>query len=309
MIKKNKILVVGDVILDIFTYGKFLKKSPEANIPAIDNRESRFFSLGGAANVCSNIVSLGCETSLIHFQGYDKNSNKIKKFLKDKKINDLSVKVRGFDITTKERIFSNFSPILRIDNDTKYKLKLEHFNKLKFLIEKNIFKFDLIIISDYQKGVCINSVIKFLIKKSNKLKIPVFVDPNPMMLNLKMYSNAYCIKPNFNEAKNFYKKLQNNKKSLKKVALKLINKININKVIITRGDRGAFICSKKKSEFFQLSKKKIADVTGAGDTFIATLAVYFLKTKNLFSACKYANKASYISVSHRGTYSIDKKKL
>src|SRR5210317_1819585 len=115
---KKKILVFGDIILDIFTYGKFIKMSPEAPVPTIRTRNNSFFNLGGAANVCSNINSLGFKSSLMSFIGNDKNSLKIRNLLNNRKISNLCVMEKKFDITVKERIFNNFNPVIRLDNDT-----------------------------------------------------------------------------------------------------------------------------------------------------------------------------------------------
>lgn len=305
--KKKKILVYGDIILDIFTYGKFIKMSPEAPVPAIKTKYKSIFNLGGAANVCSNINSLGYESSLMSFVGNDENSLKIENLLKNKNIFNLSVREKNFDITVKERIFNNFKPVIRLDNDTEFNLKKIHLKKIKHKIKKNIKKFNLIIVSDYGKGACNPEVIKYLIKEANKIQIPVFVDPNPKMKNLKMYNNIFCLKPNFNEAKLFDKKLKDNFRSIVQTSKKISKKINVKNIIVTRGKKGALLFeANNKHKNFKVKAKKIFDVTGAGDTFISSLAVNFLKTNKIISACKFANTAASISVGYLGTYAVKK---
>ena len=307
---KKKILVFGDLILDIFTYGRFVKISPEANIPVLDTENKSFINLGGAGNVCANINSLGGESYLLSVFGSNNVSKKVNDILKKKGIINLSKRVHDFNISKKERIFNELQPLVRIDNDTKLKLQDFQIKQIIQIINKNIKKFDAIIISDYNKGVCKTKIIRHLIKNSNKLNIPVFVDPRSTMQNLKDYTNCFCIKPNFQEAKQFNKSLLNNTNSILYTAGKISEKVNSKYVIMTNGKKGAFLYKNKKEyKVLKVIPKKTFDVTGAGDTFIAALVIFYLIFQNITKACMKANLAASVAVNYLGTYAVKKKQL
>ena len=307
---KKKVLVFGDLIFDVFTYGKFIKVSPEANIPVIDTFDQSFINLGGAGNVCANINSLGGQSYLLSAYGDDEISKKLNKILKKKGIINLSKKISSFDVSKKDRIFNEFKPVVRIDNDTKFKLKKTHVKQIIQIINKNIKKFRAVIISDYNKGICKSKLIRHLIKKSNELSIPVFIDPRGSMKNLQDYKNCFCIKPNFKEARNFNKNLSNNSSSILNTAAKLSKKVNSKYVIITNGKQGAFFYRDKKDyDIFKVAAKKTFDVTGAGDTFISALTLFYLIYKNIKKACLKANYAASISISYLGTYAVKKNQI
>jgi D-beta-D-heptose 7-phosphate kinase/D-beta-D-heptose 1-phosphate adenosyltransferase len=181
---------------------------------------------------------------------------------------------------------------------------------IKKNIIKNINKFNCIIVSDYGKGTCSRQVIKFIIKISNRYKIPALIDPKKDCKNFKLYSNCYCLKPNFKEIKSVFPNIQNNEANIKKYLKLIKKKHNIKNVILTRSEKGSILLNESNKFYkFKSNTQKTIDVTGAGDTYIASLGFFLTLKKNILFACKMSNETSGITVGHIGTYSVSKKEL
>ena len=303
LFKKSKILIIGDAMLDKYFLGSTERISPEAPVPVL-KVESEILKPGGAANVASNISSLGQDTTLIANIGIDTNGKILKKLIGAQKINLISKNDKKIKTTTKSRFISQNQQLIRVDDETN--------DKINFLmpsnIESQVKKCDAVIFSDYKKGAQ-NNITK-LIKLANKFKKPVFIDPKGD--NFDCYKNSFCITPNRTEFENIVGKCSSNQDIVNK-SKKLITKLNLKSILITLGSEGMILVEKnlKPTKIEATSVNEVFDVTGAGDTVIATLCATYLssETKDLKFAAVVANIAAGEVIKKLGAQSISEKEL
>lgn len=303
LFKKSKILIIGDAMLDKYFLGSTERISPEAPVPVL-KVESEILKPGGAANVASNISSLGQDTTLIANIGVDTNGKILKKLIGAQKINLISKNDKNIKTTTKSRFISQNQQLIRVDDETN--------DKINFLmpsnIESQVKKCDALIFSDYKKGAQ-NNITK-LIKLANKFKKPVFIDPKGD--NFDCYKNSFCITPNRKEFENIVGKCSSNQDIVNK-SKKLITKLNLKSILITLGSEGMILVEKnlKPTKIEATSVNEVFDVTGAGDTVIATLCATYLssETKDLKFAAVVANIAAGEVIKKLGAQSISEKEL
>lgn len=298
-IEKLNVLVVGDLILDKYLFSDVERISPEAPVPValVNKVENR---LGGAANVAFNVKKVGANVTLFGLIGNDINSVEIKKMLQDNGIDFIGYSQEKYRTITKTRVVSKGNQMIRIDvEDKNIVLNREDLSAVKDLLKKKMQKFDIIIISDYQKGVVSQNLINFLLSLGKY----VCMDSKNSYSNLKKMK---FIKPNFSESKTIAKSLgdsfdyKNTDEDVEKMGKKLREKIGID-LLITRSEMGAsYICDKCYHDKTKVSQ--VIDVTGAGDTCISIFSILdylgFPKWKSL----DVMNDAAKITVSHFGTY-------
>jgi len=303
--KKSKILVIGDAMLDRYSFGSTNRISPEAPVPVL-KIEKEILKPGGAANVAVNISSLGQEANLIADIGIDTNGKILRKLIKSQKINLISKSDKNYKTTTKMRIISQNQQLMRIDDECSHERKSN--NNITAKIEKLIRNSDAVIFSDYNKGSLRN--ISQLIKISNKYKKPVFVDPKGDDFN--SYKNAFAITPNLKEFENIVGPCKDHQEIIKKAKI-LSAKLNINSILITLGSKGMILISKNKNpeHIKATSAKEVFDVTGAGDTVIAVLCSTYLSSKDndLYFAAVVANIAAGEVIKKFGAQSITNTEL
>ncbi|MEX2597413.1 MAG: PfkB family carbohydrate kinase [Salibacteraceae bacterium] len=271
---KLKILVIGDVILDAYYRGKVSRISPEAPVPVIDI-ESKEFRLGGAANVALNVKHLGAECIVCSVVGQDQPAQFLKEMLTENSI-DTSGLIESPQRHTsiKTRLVSGFSQLLRMDEETTTpidkKEEADLLNRIKSLI--NDYKPEAIIFEDYDKGVITKSLIDEVVLTAKSQSIPIAVDPKKD--HFLDYSGVQLFKPNFKELKeglNLHH-LTTSKSDLEKAFIALNGIMPIEKAFFTLSGDGVFITDGSLSSAFPAIKRNIADVSGAGDTVIATAA-------------------------------------
>ncbi len=305
----KKILVIGDLFLDIYSNYESYRNSPEVNVPVLINKKKKYF-IGGAGNVAANLSSFNEQAVIISFFSKNKEGKIINKILKKKKIKTFFLQNKNFSNITKERIINNEIQLARIDNEKKTFHTSLTIKTLDNYLKKNICFFKSIVISDYDKGFIDNDVMKIITLYSKKYHVPVFVDPKKS--NPRIYRGVNFISPNFKEFKSFYP----NSKYKEKIT-KIFKQTEINYLVVTNGSRGSFYINKnlKKINFkgFKIIER---DVSGAGDTFLASLVYSFLKTRNIDQSMNFANKMASevvklknISVPNKKSFLIEKKKL
>lgn len=305
----KKILVIGDLFLDIYSNYESYRNSPEVNVPVLINKKKEYF-IGGAGNVAANLSSFNERAVIISFFSNNKKGKMINKILKKKKIEPFFLTNKNFSNITKERIINNEIQLARIDNEKKTFHTSLTLKTLDSYLKKNISFFKSIVISDYDKGCINNDIMKIIAFYSKKNDIPVFVDPKKS--NPRIYRGVNFISPNFKEFKNFYPNL-NYKEKIKKI----FKQTDINYLVVTNGSRGSFYINRNlKKTNFKGFKIKERDVSGAGDTFLASLVYSFLKTRNLELSMNFANKMASevvklknISVPNKKNFLLEKKKL
>lgn len=309
--KNYKVLVVGDLILDRYIFGNTYRISPEAPVPIL-NVENVRNTLGGAANVALNCKAFGSEVNILSVIGNDLNSEILISLLKEFKIGYSEVITSNQrKTTTKTRILSSNHQLLRIDEEDLFEItekeQAQILNSVWFQIENN--KPDVIIFEDYDKGVLNEFLINSIINIAKENNIMTCVDPKQK--NFFFYKNVDIFKPNINEAINFIE--VNNKninlESLDTIYSQLNLKITPKNLVITLSENGIYYNDGSISEIIPAHKREIADVSGAGDTVISTLAMFYLNTRNIEISAKFANLAGGIVCETVGTSVINTQKL
>lgn len=293
-----KILVFGDIILDINLYGVSTRLAPEAPIPVINIKDTKYI-VGGAGNVANNLLSLGCDVMLCSVVGDDDNS-----FIVKERINNEYIFVeKNRKTPTKHRTYIGNTLHSRYDIETTNDIDIETQNIIYDTIEKNMHNFDCIIISDYMKGIVTYNLCHRLICLFNTHNKYIFVDPKDT--NHDKYKNCTFIKPNKNEAESITK-TQINVNNAEENTFLIKKLLQCNSVMITFGENGLCINDDKFYYLDTNNKKEILDVTGAGDTVLSSYVYKFLQTKNPLLSAEFANYCGQIKVSHIGVYSITK---
>jgi D-beta-D-heptose 7-phosphate kinase/D-beta-D-heptose 1-phosphate adenosyltransferase len=299
---KKKITVIGDVMIDWYLHGESSRISPEAPVPVVNFKESKF-QLGGAANVANNLKHLEIEPFLIGAIGNDHFGSLLKEHLKAEKIKFNLLSEKSFQTICKQRLMSSNQQLARIDYE-----KYFHGSKLTNIFNtfiKNIAKTDLIIVSDYGKGTIFNA--RKLIQSAKKLKKKILIDPKGK--DFTKYKGANLITPNKAEFENIMGKV-GSKRDLVNKAKKMLEHLNLESLIVTLGSQGMYVLTKSNKkiigDFINAYPQEVFDVSGAGDTTISALGAALSEGKDIFSAAEFANLAASISVSKLGTSTVSK---
>ncbi len=288
----RKILVIGDLMLDKYINGDVSRISPEAPVQVVNVKNEIYFP-GGAANVASNISTLKGKCFVAGFIGQDDSGKILINELNKRYIDTSCIKLWNSPTILKVRVFSG-QQLIRLDYEEKTKTNDELINEIKKIID-NI---DIIIISDYDKGT-INEPLINQLKLFNK---KIIIDPKPN--NIKYYNDLFLIKPNIKEAEEITGIKYKDEQSLNLIGNNLIKLTNSN-ILITLGKEGMILFEKQGDiTHFPTKAKEVYDVTGAGDTATAALAVSISNNSNLKEAVVFANHAAGIKVSKRGTANV-----
>lgn len=318
----SRILVVGDLLLDEFIWGSVERISPEAPVPIVWAKRRQFLP-GGAANVADNIHSLGADVTICGIRGADQNGTLLSNLLKKKSIKQNAVFVeRKRPTITKTRIVAQHQQVVRVDWEDVSPLDEKLIYKIISYIEKNINKFDAVIIEDYGKGVVNRTMLQHLIplvKKHNKI---VTVDPKEDHFDL--YSGATAITPNLKEAENaiYNLKIKDQANSLKinthkiayeeldNIGTELLKYLDLQALLVTLGDKGMRLFQKdKKPLHIDTVAQEVFDVTGAGDTVIAAFTLCLTAGASFLDAAYISNFAAGIVVGKVGTATVTRKEL
>ena len=303
-ILKYKIICIGDIILDRYISGKVVRMSPEAPVPIL-MMKNQTYEIGGAGNVVRNIASMGAKTTLICLSGNDHSSLIVKKLLKkDKNIKSFKINVPNFRTPIKTRFINKEEHLLRVD-DEENKFKL--INKYKALVverfKKEIKNHDLVVLSDYDKGLLDKDLIKKIIKISISHNKIIIADPKKT--DLSSYYGINILTPNQKEINDVAKKNLFDEKKLVKFAKDLIKKHNIKNLLITRSEKGMLLVSHNLVTKINANAKKVVDVTGAGDTVIATLSLMLTMGLSIEDSICISNYAAGLVIGKSGTARIN----
>ena len=299
---KKKITVIGDVMIDWYLHGESSRISPEAPVPVVNFKESKF-QLGGAANVANNLKHLEIEPFLIGAVGKDHFGSLLKEHLKVEKIKFNLLSEKSFQTICKQRLMSSNQQLARIDYEQYFQA-----GKLSNILNtftKNIAKTDLIIVSDYGKGTVSNA--RKLIQSTRKLKKKILIDPKGK--DFTKYKGANLITPNKSEFENIMGKV-GSKKDLENKAKKMLEHLDLESLIVTLGSEGMYVLTKSSKKiignFINAYPQEVFDVSGAGDTTISALGAALSEDNDIFSAAEFASLAASISVSKLGTSTVSK---
>lgn len=302
-------LVIGDVMIDYYSFGKASRISPEAPVPVV-NITHKELRLGGAANVAKNIRAMGARCILCSVIGDDDNANEFLKLIEKNQINpDALVKSESRKTSVKHRVLSGSQQLLRMDEEDLFPLSTEENNRLLQNIEEIIPKIDVIILQDYDKGVLTSANIPLIIEKAKKHGIPVAVDPK--MKNFLSYKGVNLFKPNLSEIETGLKIRINasDKNEVKNAVTMLKDQLDIENVLLTLSEKGLFVSFGDLETFIPTEAKSISDVSGAGDTVISVAALLLALNTEPELLAKISNLAGGIVCEKLGVVPINKAEL
>lgn len=298
-----KVLVVGDLMLDRYWWGNVTRISPEAPVPVVSLQKTTSV-VGGAANVAANIQGLGATPYVVGIIGDDDEGKILKETLADSDISaEFLFSVKDRPTTVKTRIVAQHQQIVRIDQESDQRLSAADEEQVWSIINNLLLDADIVIISDYNKGLLSETLVQRLITKANKENKKVLVDPKGK--NYQKYKNATLLTPNKKEALEAA-----DKDTVTDAGQKLLTELSLKALLVTQGEDGMTIFEKENKEtHLEAMARHVYDVTGAGDTVIATLAVALGAGCDLVTGAKIANAAAGFVVEEVGTTTISFEKL
>lgn len=305
--KHTRIAVVGDVMLDEYLDGEVHRISPEAPVPVVHVKKE-FLVLGGAGNSAANISALGGTATLISVLGDDQTGADITKLVHSHDyMNPIFVVAPERITTRKTRITSHTHQICRVDRETteplSNKLQMELFLKFEQLFADPKLRPDAVLLSDYAKGVLSPDICQELIEVAKSYETPVIVDPKGQ--DYLKYCGATLITPNRKEACEALKVDPHSKVTGEKLGEQLCDLLDFDNVLVTLGDEGMVLVQRgKQSIHLPAVAREVYDVSGAGDTVAAVMALGLGSNCTLEYSMQLANRAAAIAVSKTGTQPI-----
>jgi rfaE bifunctional protein kinase chain/domain len=300
-IQNSRVLVVGDVMLDRYWFGEVNRISPEAPVPIVrvEKREER---LGGAANVARNAAALGVSVGLLGVIGHDEAGNSVEKMLTEMHIVSHLARDTAISTIIKLRVIGRQQQLLRIDfedapTDAVLRDKLTQFNTL-------LPDHDVIVLSDYAKGSLVN--VAQMIAAARSLNKLILVDPKGD--DFAPYKGATFLTPNKSELKRIVGSWKNEGELTVK-AQNLRKELDLKGLLLTRSEEGMTLYTEQGAVNFPAMAREVFDVSGAGDTVIATMAVMLGSGMSMDKAAEYANRAGGIVVGKLGTATVTKEEL
>jgi rfaE bifunctional protein kinase chain/domain len=305
-----RVLVIGDVMIDAYLMGHVDRISPEAPVPvvAVKNKESR---LGGAANVAMNLVALGAKPVLCSVIGEDPEGKELLGLLEKEKIGVEGIICSKERITTvKTRVIAQQHQMLRIDQEISEQIsEYDSFLLSKRIINDLLPACDVIIFEDYDKGVITPTLIKQIVTEAHKKNIKIAVDPKKR--NFNEYIGVDLFKPNLKELKEGYQLDldPSDKINFETSIIAFMQKMQIKNIMVTLSERGVMISNGKKFDYIPAHIRKIADVSGAGDTVISVASLCLALDLPNSQVAELANLAGGLVCEEVGVVPINKKRL
>ena len=306
--KEISALVVGDIILDEYFWGKVDRISPEAPVPIVTVKKETQL-LGGAANVVNNIRSLGGHVFLSGLVGEDERGRKILNLLEERGVPTGGVFIDPRRITTvKTRIVAHSQQVVRFDRENQNSLSQGYADSLISYVRDTIPHEDTVVIADYGKGVVTGELVQAVTQVARQEKKPVLLDPKIGRFHL--YRDVTVVAPNSQEASLAAGIEIVDESSLKEVGEKLLDRFNCEVVLITRGENGMALFERsKKPVYVPTTAREVFDVTGAGDTVIGVMALVLGTGASCAEAAVIANYAAGIVVGKVGTETVSRDEL
>jgi len=295
---RTHILVVGDAMLDTFIAGRVTRLSPEAPVPVVtfDHESHR---IGGAANVAHNVTALGGRATLIAVAGHDEAAATLATACRGAGITPTLVADAARRTTTKVRIVTERNQqVARVDYETDAEITAEVERRVVSAVQQYAADASAIVISDYLKGCVTTGVTRATIAVGNERRIPVLVDPK--VPHIDAYAGATVITPNHHEAETATHMRVQTEGDARDAARLFRERSACGAVLMTRGDQGMWLLGDDVEGSLPAAAREVADVTGAGDTVIATMALALAAGATLAEAARLANEAAGIAVAKFG---------
>ena len=300
-ISKPNILVIGDLMIDHYLWGSCERISPEAPVQVVDIANETTV-LGGAGNVINNLNALGARVSVSSVMGDDENGKELLSMLSAIGVDSSSIITQeGRKTSKKSRVIAVSQQILRYDRESKEDITDSSVCKILDGLEKNISSYDTVILSDYGKGVLTDDLCRKVIALSNKNGVKVLVDPKGS--DFSKYKGSYLLTPNKKEAIIATQIDINDAASLEKALLKLKKECDLDISLITLSEDG-IATYENEVEVFPTVAKEVFDVTGAGDTVIASIAFALASGKSIQDTAAFANLAAGVVVGKLGSATV-----
>jgi D-beta-D-heptose 7-phosphate kinase / D-beta-D-heptose 1-phosphate adenosyltransferase len=303
---RKRVLVVGDIMLDRFVYGHVSRISPEAPAPVIETA-GPVDVIGGAGNVARNVVSLGAACDIVAVVGCDEAAQAIRGGLQSYAIATSGlVEISRRVTTVKTRFVAHLhnTHLLRADTEETTPISEEAEEKIIAAAKSRIDSVDAVILSDYAKGVLTRHVIAAVISAARRAGKPVIVDPKG--IDYARYRGATALKPNVGElAQALSRPIANDETAIRAAATSLIGQIGCESVLVTRGERGMLLVSRDgELASFDAVARRVVDVSGPGDTVVASFALALVSDAGIRNAARLANVAAGVVVGKKGTSQV-----
>lgn len=304
----RRIAVFGDAMLDRFVIGRVSRMSPEAPVPVVvfDHEE---FRLGGAANVAHNLRILGAAVDLIGVVGNDESGFQLKSELAARGIHSTGL-ITDLErrTTTKMRVVTTRNQqVARIDYESDHDVGAQIEEALAAQVEMRARSAQVVLVSDYQKGVVTRRSMAHATSFGHANGIPVIVDPK--VPHIDYYAGAALVTPNHVEAESATNSRITSHEDARRAATALRQRLGVESVLITRGEHGMWLDHAGTDGYLPAAALEVADVTGAGDTVIATLALAIAAGANMPEAARLANEAASIVVGKFGAATVSPAEL
>ena len=309
-IRGRRVVVFGDVMLDEFVWGDVTRISPEAPVPVVDiRRESAH--LGGAANVLANLRALGAQAAVVGVVGSDRAGERVRAELREAGATDaddsLVVDVSR-PTTVKTRIIAHSQLVVRADRERRTPVDGPVEERIVAALRKLLRGAHAFVVSDYDKGAVTPRVLEEVLPAAEVAGVPALVDPK--MRNFDSYRPATLVTPNHHEALRVTNSEDDSDEGMTRAARAIRERLGCQSVLITRGERGMMMLGEGgEPVFVPTAAREVFDVTGAGDTVIATLAAALAAGATLVEAATLANHAAGIVVGKVGTATASAEEL
>jgi D-beta-D-heptose 7-phosphate kinase/D-beta-D-heptose 1-phosphate adenosyltransferase len=302
-----RVLVVGDLMLDEYVWGEVTRISPEAPVPVVQVRR-RTHVPGGAANAAAGIVALGGEASLIGIVGADEGGRTLRTELEGRRIGVAGLtEVAGRATTTKTRVIAHSQQVVRTDVEELDGVP-EHASELVLqAIDAGSAGVQAVVLSDYGKGLVSPAVAARAIERAAELGVPIVVDPKGG--EYSKYRGATVITPNVHETELATRLQIVDSSTLESAAFDLRDRLDGTAVLITRGPDGMSLFTASGRTDIPTAARSVYDVTGAGDTVVAVLALALGAKLDLVAAARLANAAAGVAVGKVGTAAVEAEEL
>jgi len=298
--KQPAILVIGDLMIDHYIWGDATRLSPEAPVPIV-NVKNESTTLGGAANVAQNLVALGAKVTLSGVIGDDAFGARLKEIMTHEGIaTDAIIEDKQRPTTVKTRVVAGSHQLVRVDREITDALHSGLADELAGKLVKYIEDADIILFSDYGKGLFSEELTQRLIKLANSKGKKVIIDPKG--LNYEKYKGSYLIKPNRKELAEAAKTEKiKNLDDLQKAAKTILKQTEAEYLVVTLSEEGMVILDAITYKLLPVKATAVFDVTGAGDTVLATMAYFIAAGLGIEDACELANHAAAIVIRRVGS--------
>jgi D-beta-D-heptose 7-phosphate kinase/D-beta-D-heptose 1-phosphate adenosyltransferase len=302
------ILVVGDVMLDHFVVGRVDRISPEAPVPVVCFEQEQY-RLGGAANVAHNVAALGGSVELLGVVGDDEPAVQLRARLTHAEVRHDALATDPSRCTTRKLrvVTTRNQQVARIDYESDREITGELQEAVAATVRSRAAGAAVVVLSDYQKGAITREVAQAAIAAARRARIPVLVDPK--VPHVDYYRGASLITPNHHEAEAVTLMRIRSAEEARLAAYRFRERVGCESVLITRGEHGMWLLAPDGEFDLRAEAREVSDVTGAGDTVIAAMAVGLAGGGSLQQAARLANRAAGLAVSHFGPTAVSAAEL